>query len=130
MSSSDNVSSRLVVHTRTESNILNLPSISVEGNCLDLDVLKKVECFIADSHAVIVEHMHLLTDESSIRSMIKLWKDHEIKHLLLLIVDMSNQNSLLNVNFVRSCVEEENCTDPEKKNIALLHYPPSNLNSS
>ena len=129
MASSNDNASRIIVHTKTESNVLNLPSISVECDYLDPEILNKVECFVTDSHeTVIIEHMCLLTDESSIRSMIQLWKDHESKDLLLLIVDMSNQNSHQNANFVRSCVEEENCIDPKKKFIALLHYPPSTAN--
>ena len=98
------------IHTRTDLNVLSLPSVSVEqgvGKWLSDIAYQKAQLIICyEVDLLVVEQLSALKSEASLQSAVDLWAAHDSKKIFLLVVDMSERYSTNRVNFVRTVVEQ------------------------
>ena len=117
--------SKCIIHTRTNAHILSIPSIRIDTN--QANSIKIARSLIADRPEVLmIEHMNLLKDESSVRSTIGEWSNHKKIDTFLLLIDMSDPSSIEVANFVRCCIDQ--VPSGQCKTFALLlHYSPASF---
>jgi hypothetical protein len=116
-----------IIHTRTDSTVLSLPSVSVEqgvGQGLSDTACQTAQLIICQEvDLLVVEQLSSLKSEASLRSAVDSWAAHDSKKIFLLVVDMSEQYSTNRVNFVRTVVEQRISGMKSKMFLLLLHYP-------
>jgi hypothetical protein len=86
-----------IVHTRSDQYIHRIPGLSADrSNAYEAtDAIDIVSKFVHElPHELIVEHLSRLRSEASIRGAIRVWSQHEIRNVFLLLVDMSAEGAL------------------------------------
>lgn len=124
----DNQSNRYIVHTRSDVDILRIPRLCAgEKSPEKLNMAKKY--FEESTDSMIVDHLDMMRDESSLRVAIESWSENSKIDSFLLFVDMNNQAAFEMVNFARCCFDQISpMTD--KYLVLILHYPPTAFKSS
>ena len=121
-SQSENRAKRYIVHTRSDVDILRIPTLRVDERCAEK--LQKIQKYVQDdAETMIIEHLTMLKNESSLRTVIESWSTSSCICTFLLFVDMGNQAAFEMVNFARCCIDQLQ-TNSNKRFVMILHYPP------
>lgn len=121
-------SSLLMIHTRSDQYIQKIPSLPVDRGTEHeqsgvLDIVRNLVDSKPDR--ISIEHLERLRSEASLRGAVEAWVKHPEQKIFLLIVDMSRSDSISQVNFIRTLVEQY-LDDQRGKHFALLsHYSSS-----
>ena len=114
---------KFLIHTRSDIDLLRIPSFRPDNK--DSDKVETVQNLVQeDVDSIIIEHLDLVKNESSLRSLLESWIETTRNTTFLLIVDMSSQTAGERVNFVRCCIDQLP-TESQKRLLMVLHYPPS-----
>ncbi len=112
-----------IVHTRSETSILRIPSLRGEN------IKDRKSSFVdiyPHKEELLMEHLTSLKNEGAVRRLIEEWSDLKRVKLLVIVVDMSEPTSSDKINFVRCSVDQTSLgSQDQKKLIMLLHYPPT-----
>ena len=116
---------KFIIHTRSDIDLLRIPTLRQDEQNFEI-VRKLVQ---EDVKSIMIEHLHLVKNESSLRSLLESWVENTNINTFLLIVNMSSQAAVERVNFVRCCIDQlpAKC---QKRLLMILHYPPSTFLSN
>ena len=115
-------SMKYIVHTRSDVDILRIPTLRTDDR--HREKLQTVQKYIQDdAEIMMIEHLSMIKNESSLRSAIESWITHSSICTFLIFVDMSNQAAFEMINFVRCCMDQLRLSS-DKRFVLILHYPP------
>uniref|UniRef100_A0A7S4JD02 Uncharacterized protein n=1 Tax=Odontella aurita TaxID=265563 RepID=A0A7S4JD02_9STRA len=122
-----------VVQTRTDAFVHSLPTVPLDHSLHEMnqEQLERAKDLVHESlDSLIIEHLHLLKNEISIRTVVEGWASHGSKRILVLVVDMNDLNANNKVNFTRALVEQHATSQSQKVFVMLLHYHASSFQTA
>lgn len=131
----DKKESKCIIHMKTSPTLFMIPIIPIEVTTDflpfdDEDELSYVRKFIHDEvDCVAIYHFDKLRNEMSVRSIIDGWSTHPKKNILVMLVDMNDTTGMQEkINFLRSCIDQHESRNSDKRVIIVLHAPSSMAN--
>ena len=118
----DGDSSKILLHTRSDSMIHRISSLKV-GETFDKIKETVATLVYHETDRIKIECLHNLKSELLVRSTIEGWVNDDCCDIFLLIVDMNEDASTERVNYVRCCIDQVLKLPPKKTIMLLLHYP-------